>query len=66
MAEHVTCFKSNKIDEILTKNIEREDKLTTINVWRIFACPNNPLSPKHADKHVLLKIKLTSMEVSMF
>ena len=38
----------------------------TSAIWRIFAHLKNQLSPKVADKHALLNMNLTLMEVSMF
>ena len=47
-------------------NSKKTTSQATSAIWRIFVELNNPLSPKLAHKHALLKMNLTLMEVSMF
>ena len=49
-----------------SKKSKKTTQWTTSAIRRILAELNNPSSPKLADKHVLSKMNLTSMEVSMF
>ena len=59
-------FHEEEVGELLAKNIARTARRQLderhLLLWKIFAELNKPLSPKH----VLSKMNVTLMEVSMF
>ena len=62
-------LQEEEIGELLAQNSKNSKKTirrTISAIWRIFAELNNPVSPKLADKHALLKMNLTLMEVRKF